>query len=531
MAWDGNGNYSRIHDWTNDDGNAIDMLSARFDAEHDSIAAGINSSLQKNGENTATGNQKYGGFRLTNVGAATARTDAPQTGQVQDGAFNYGVGGGTADVITLTVVPAITAYAGGQRFVFLPSANNATTTPTLNVSAVAAKTIVKLGGAALAAGDIKINDPAVVEYNANADNLELLNPATSVQAARAINTGSGLSGGGDLSADRTLLLDINGITAETVPAIADTLAIYDDTAAASRKVTLDNFYKTINGLTEDTTPDGAADFVVTYDASASTAKKVALGNVYGLTNHIGGLLVTNGTDATHDLDIAVGSFRNAADTVSFKTTAAFGKQGDVAFAKGGTPGTPAGGLGNTVTLPASGTIHLHAITEDATGDVDFYFDTSVSGANVPTGGWTFRRRVMSWTTDGSNLLITLVTRELAGGAIEVLIDDPPLDIDAAHSATSTLRALSVPNDIQVRALINEHSTGIVLQYTHAPAASNEAPSQSVGPLYTASSVSGHGYGVPQSHLATDTSGQIRTRASAASGNVRIATLGWIDERI
>lgn len=178
MPWNGAGSYTKVHDWTDDRDANIKILASRADAQDDDFAAGINSSLQKNGENTATGNQKYGGFRLTNVGAATARTDAPNTGQVQDGAFNYGVAGGTADVITLPLVPAITAYTNGQVFAFLPSADNATTTPTANVNAVAAKTIVGPGGNVLAVGAIQLNRIAFLAYNGTADNLELLNPAT-----------------------------------------------------------------------------------------------------------------------------------------------------------------------------------------------------------------------------------------------------------------------------------------------------------------------------------------------------------------
>jgi hypothetical protein len=46
-----------------------------------------------------------------------------------------------------------------------------------------------------------------------------------------------------------------------------------------KKVTLDNFFKTITGLTEDTSPAVASDYVVTYDASASAAKKVLLNKI------------------------------------------------------------------------------------------------------------------------------------------------------------------------------------------------------------------------------------------------------------
>jgi hypothetical protein len=79
--------------------------------------------------------------------------------------------------------------------------------------------------------------------------------ATNVQAAineldtdkvattRAINTvaGSGLAGGGDLSADRSLSVNINGTTAETVVAGVDEILIYDASATALRKMTRTNF--------------------------------------------------------------------------------------------------------------------------------------------------------------------------------------------------------------------------------------------------------------------------------------------------
>jgi hypothetical protein len=64
-----------------------------------------------------------------------------------------------------------------------------------------------------------------------------------VATTRAINTaaGSGLTGGGDLSADRSLSVNINGTTAETVVAGADEILIYDASATALRKMTRTNF--------------------------------------------------------------------------------------------------------------------------------------------------------------------------------------------------------------------------------------------------------------------------------------------------
>src|SRR6185312_7733601 len=95
-------------------------------------------------------------FRHTGVGNAVARTDYAAAGQVQDNTFAWGgTAAGTADALTLTLTPAITAYAAGQVFEFIIGASpNATTTPTLAVNGLTAKTIVRKDGSTLAAGDL-----------------------------------------------------------------------------------------------------------------------------------------------------------------------------------------------------------------------------------------------------------------------------------------------------------------------------------------------------------------------------------------
>lgn len=52
---------------------------------------------------------------------------------------------------------------------------------------------------------------------------------------------SGLSGGGDITTTRNLVVDINGTTAETVPANNDEILIWDSSASARRKMTRANF--------------------------------------------------------------------------------------------------------------------------------------------------------------------------------------------------------------------------------------------------------------------------------------------------
>jgi len=98
-----------------------------------------------------------------NHAPSTTRALYPTTGQVQDGAFIWGgTAGGTADALTLTLTPAITAYTPGLTIRFRTGLTpNTTATPTLSVNGLAAHTITRYDGGPLVAGDLPAN--AVVE--------------------------------------------------------------------------------------------------------------------------------------------------------------------------------------------------------------------------------------------------------------------------------------------------------------------------------------------------------------------------------
>lgn len=81
---------------------------------------------------------------------------------------------GAADAYAIAPSPAITAYAVGQIFSF-KAANTNTTSSTINVNALGAKTIKKADGATnLVAGDIVAGQIAIVEYDGT--NFQMLNP-------------------------------------------------------------------------------------------------------------------------------------------------------------------------------------------------------------------------------------------------------------------------------------------------------------------------------------------------------------------
>jgi hypothetical protein len=90
---------------------------------------------------------------------------------------DYVIDTGAADAYVITPVPAITAYSTGQIFTFKAAHAN-TTTSTINVNGLGAKTIKKNGGANnLVAGDILLSQLVAIEYDGT--NFQLLSsPAT-----------------------------------------------------------------------------------------------------------------------------------------------------------------------------------------------------------------------------------------------------------------------------------------------------------------------------------------------------------------
>jgi hypothetical protein len=175
--------------------------------------------------------------------------------------YSYVSGGGSANAQTVALSPCPTAYAAGLPFSWLPTAANTSTTPTVNVCSLGAKTIVAKGGAPLAAGDLSTTAIAFVIYDGT--NMELQNPQTFPIRGFAISFGdsaasSALSSGSvvyytipyactivgwDVTVDAgTATFDIwklatgtaiptssNSITASALPAISTGTAVHSTT--------------------------------------------------------------------------------------------------------------------------------------------------------------------------------------------------------------------------------------------------------------------------------------------------------------
>lgn len=81
---------------------------------------------------------------------------------------------GSVNVLTASFSPAVNSLVAGLDVSILPNLANTTTTPTLNVNGLGAKTITKYGGSPLAVGDISTTAIASMVYDGT--NWELQNP-------------------------------------------------------------------------------------------------------------------------------------------------------------------------------------------------------------------------------------------------------------------------------------------------------------------------------------------------------------------
>jgi len=198
--------------------------SADFNALTADLATGLSNCITKDGQQTVTANLPMATYRHTGVGNAVARTDYAAAGQVQDGKLNWVDGGGTADAITATYSPAITALVDGQMCCVRATAANATTTPTFSPNGLTARTIVKKGGAALVAGDIVADGhELILRYDLANTRWELLNPAP---ASLAANTFTGLQ---QLNADNIA----SGATVDLGTATGNTVTVTHSTGTTA----------------------------------------------------------------------------------------------------------------------------------------------------------------------------------------------------------------------------------------------------------------------------------------------------------
>lgn len=128
------------------------------------IATELTNSLPRDGQAAPTANIPMGGYKFTNVGNGSARTDSASLGQIQDSAYLWLTYVSGSDTITASVTPNMTAYASGQSFWFVSAGAN-TGAVTININSIGAKSITKFGSTVLAAGDIPSGAVCEITYD------------------------------------------------------------------------------------------------------------------------------------------------------------------------------------------------------------------------------------------------------------------------------------------------------------------------------------------------------------------------------
>lgn len=235
---------------------------------------------------------------------------------------------------------------------------------------------------------------------------------------------------------------------------------------------------------------------------------------------IQGFVISNAADADHDIDSGVGAAVGSDDAILTLTSALI-KQIDATWV----PGSNLGGLFSGATLTANSVFHFFVIRKDSDGSIDAGFDDNISATNIPAGYTSFKR-IGSVLTDGVSNIDDFSAFETAGGGLEVLWLDPPLDVDALTSVTAVSRTLSVPTGIKVEVRMNIF-VDEAITYFSALDVNDEVPSITVAPLATIGFLK---EAQALIFVRTNTAAQIRERSDVAGEDVRIATLGWTDAR-
>lgn len=335
--------------------------------------------------------------------------------------------------------------------------------------------------------------------------------------------------------------EINAITEKTTPIGAD-LGLIEDSADSNnkKKVQLSNWGKAIK-LDDLATPDDNTDLDATtgrhglllklgggttnFLRADGTWASPAAGGLVLPRGYIDGFIMSNDTDADHDISVSIGQARDSGNGVNLELASAMVKRIDAVWAAG----TGNGGLFSG-SVAADTWYHMFVIEKDSDDSIDVGFDTSITASNIPAG-YTEYRRIGSVKTNGSANIIAFTQ---IGDYF--FWTDPPLDVNVSTLGTSAvLYTVSVPPDVNVWVFGNEltkQAAGTPNVYVRMPSVANdEAPSGSAGPLgnLRTTDINKAMLIGPQWFL-SNTSRQISARSSLASTTFQFSTLGYMDFR-
>jgi hypothetical protein len=141
MPFSGSGSFSRVHDWTTDEGNGVNITASRMDAEDDGFATGLSTCMTKDGQTATTAVVPFAfGVSMSDGLVATPAirwTSDTNTGFYRIGADNLGLAlGGVLGVSwSGTAGTSVVATNAGTNAVvnLLTLTNQSTGTPAAGI--------------------------------------------------------------------------------------------------------------------------------------------------------------------------------------------------------------------------------------------------------------------------------------------------------------------------------------------------------------------------------------------------------------
>ncbi len=194
----------------------------------------------------------------------------------------YAADSGAVNAYVVTLSPAMSALTTGVIGCFKVSANNTSTTPTVNFNGLGAKTIVTLAGGPVGAGDLTTAEPACVIYDGT--NFDLINKQSSTGTGKQVLAGGNPQFGGTFGAYNNISLVNNGICSEFATVDSSNSAaitattLYSPTATGRFKITGSLIVTT--PATTSSILGGTTGVVITYtDGTSSVAQSMSMGGV------------------------------------------------------------------------------------------------------------------------------------------------------------------------------------------------------------------------------------------------------------
>jgi len=228
-----------------------------------------------------------------------------------------------------------------------------------------------------------------------------------------------------------------------------------------------------------------------------------------------GLILSNGTDSDHDINISIGECRDSGDNFDLALTSVMTKQLDASWAAG----SNAGGLFSG-SIAVDTWYHVFLIRRNDNGYIDAGFDTDVNAANIPAGYSTYRRIGSVLTNGSANILAFTQLENQFIWSAEVEDYDGTIGTVAASVTLTVPPGVNVDAEIYIQVAASGSTSIRVSNLYQADIAVTTA--------YNASGVDAANTNAIRQwkRILTNTSAQIRIRASASSTGLAIYTNGW-----